>query len=184
MIQHISTGLMSYRESYFEWNFMGNFYFEIKKPVECSITELHHFYLKLRKGNKVSQVNLHEKIFAAEYLGFCYQQGNLVGISAIKKPTAQYVESVRRKARITYSSEGIILEVGYSFTEEDFRQKGISTKLKTMLLSKISHYKGILFSTTATPSSQRFLRMRGFIPCGHPYQGIFDDDIVYFERRF
>jgi len=183
MNQDTSTGLMSYRDSHFELNFIGNFFFEIKRPVDCSIIQLHYFYLKLRKGNKVSPVNLHEKIYSAEYLGFCYHQGNLVGISAIKKPTTQYIESVHEKAGIMYGKNGTFLEIGYSFTEEDFRQKGISTKLKMMLLNKISNYKCTLFSTTATASSQRFLKAQGFVPHGTAYRGTFDDDIIYFEKH-
>ena len=183
MNQQISTGLTSYRDGYFELNFTGNYVFEIKKPAECSIAEIHHFYLKLRKGNKVSPVNLHEKIFAAEYLGFCYQGGILIGISGIKKPTISYLEIVYKKAGIIRNNEETTLEIGYSFTEEGFRQRGISTKLRTMLLRKINQHKGIIFSTTATPSSQRFLKANGFNPCGFPYQGMFDDNIVYLKNH-
>ncbi|QPH40741.1 hypothetical protein [Pedobacter endophyticus] len=183
MHPQISPGLMFYRDGYFELDFIGNYYFEIKRPSQCSISEIHSFYLQLRKGNKVSPVNLHERIFSAKYLGFCYHRGNLVGISAIKKPTENYVETVRKKAGVVQQSVEPILEIGFSFTEESFRQKGISTRLKTMLLSKITDHRGSLFSTTATPSSQRFLLANGFIACGHPYQGLFDDNIIYFERR-
>ncbi|RZK92867.1 MAG: hypothetical protein EOO98_01510 [Pedobacter sp.] len=182
MNPQISTSLAFYRDGYFESNFSGDYYFEIKKPAECSIAEIHRFYLKLRKANKVSPVNLHEKIFSAKYLGFCYHESDLVGVSAIKQPTAGYLQTVYNKAGIRKSIDRIMLEIGYSFTEEDCRQKGISTKLKTMLLTKINHYRGTIFSTTATPSSQRFLKANGFIPCGIPYQGVFDDNIVYFER--
>ncbi|TCD00286.1 hypothetical protein EZ449_20765 [Pedobacter frigidisoli] len=182
MNQQISTGLTSYRDGYFEFNFTGNYYFEIKKPSECSIAEIHLFYLKLRNGNKVTPLNLHEKIFSAEYLGFCYGGGNLIGISGIKKPTANYLEIVHKKAGIIRNTDQTILEIGYSFTEEGFRQRGISTKLKTMLLRKISRHNGIIFSTTATRSSQRFLLANGFIARGFPYQGMFDDNIVYFEK--
>jgi len=183
MHQQISTGLMFHRDGYFELDFTGNYFFEVKKASQCSIAEIHNFYLKLRKGNKVSPINLHERIFSTKYLGFCYHRGNLVGISAIKKPAASYVEMVHKKAGVVHASAEPILEVGFSFTEESFRQKGISTRLKTMLLSKIADHRGTLFSTTATPSSQRFLLANGFIACGHPYQGLFDDHIIYFERR-
>lgn len=183
MNQHTSTGLATYQKCFFGSNFLDNCYFEIKRPADCSITELHYFYLLLRKGNKVSPVDLPLKILSAELLGFCYQNKKLVGISAIKKPGISYLKDVRKKAGIRIEINKPFLEIGYSHTLASFRQKGISSTLKTMLLQKIIHHRGILFSTTATPSSQRFLLNNGFHPCGKPYQGIYDNNIVYFERN-
>ncbi|WP_293309756.1 hypothetical protein [Pedobacter sp. UBA5917] len=183
MNQHTPTGLVTYQEYFFGSNFLDNCYFEIKRPADCSITELHYFYLLLRKGNKVSPIDLPLKILGAEFLGFCYQDKKLVGISAIKKPSLSYLENVHRKAGIRSSINEPFLEVGYSYTLTLFRQKGISSTLKRMLLQKITHYGGILFSTTATRSSQRFLLNNGFRTYGNPYQGIYDHNIVYFERN-
>lgn len=72
--------------------------------------------------------------------------------------------------------------MGYSFTIEEVRNKGISGTLKRMLLHKLSNHQGIIFSTTATPSSQRFLLANGFQTKGNSYQGNFDNHITYFER--
>ena len=182
MNQHIATGLVSYQDYYDQPNFLRNCYFEIKKPADCSITQLHHFYMLLRKGNKVSPVGLPLKIFNAAFLAFCYNGKRLVGISAIKKPTISYLEEVHKKAEIVTGIHHPFLEVGYSFTRESVRKKGISSTLKSMLLKKISDHRGILFSTTATPSSQRFLMSNGFRQKGIPYQGDFDHNIIYFER--
>ena len=182
MNQHIATGLVFYQDYYDQPNFLSNCYFEIKRPVDCSITQLHHFYMLLRKGNKVSPIDLPLKIFSAEFLAFCYNGKRLVGISAIKRPTVSYLEDVYRKAGIVTDIHQPFLEVGYSFTRESVRKKGISGTLKRMLLKKISAHKGFVFSTTATPSSQRFLMFNGFRPKGTPYQGNFDNNIVYFER--
>lgn len=183
MNQHTHTGLVTYQDYFFGPNFLDNCYFEIKRPADCSITELHYFYLMLRKGNKVSPVDLPLKILNAEFLGFCYQHKKLVGISAIKKPSKSYLQEVYKKAGIITTIEKPFLEVGYSYTRSFFRQKGISSTLKRMLLQKIILHGGILFSTTATPSSQRFLLNNGFRPCGNPYQGIYDNNIIYFERN-
>ena len=182
MNHHIATGLVFYQDHYHEPNFLGNCHFEIKRPADCSITQLHHFYMLLRKGNKVSPVDLPLKIFSAAFLAFCYNGKRLVGISAIKRPNLAYLEDVHRKAGIADGIHQPFLEIGYSFTRESVRRKGISSTLKRMLLKKISDHQGILFSTTATPSSQRFLMGNGFRPKGDPYQGKFDNNIIYFER--
>jgi len=182
MNHHIATGLVFYQDHYHEPNFLGNCYFEIKRPADCSITQLHHFYMLLRKGNKVSPVDLPLKIFSAAFLAFCYNGKRLVGISAIKRPSLAYLEDVHQKAGIDVGIDQPFMEIGYSFTRESVRRRGISSTLKRMLLKKISDHQGILFSTTATPSSQRFLMSNGFRPKGNPYQGKFDQNIIYFER--
>jgi hypothetical protein len=182
MNHNISTDLVFDQGYHEQPNLLRNCHFEIKRPYDCSMTQLHHFYLLLRQGNKVSPVDLPLKIFNAAFLGFCYNGKKLVGISAVKRPCPSYLEEVYKKAGIIAGIEKPFLEIGYSFTRESVRQKGISSTLKRMLLKKISDHHGIIFSTTATPSSQRFLVANGFRAKGNPYQGNFDNHIIYFER--
>ncbi|MFW0717528.1 hypothetical protein [Pedobacter sp. N23S346] len=127
-------------------------------------------------------IDLFQKIYNCEFLGFCYLGKRLVGISAIKRPSRFYVKQIQLKAGIERNANDFIFEVGYSFTEADVRRVGISSTLKGMLQDKIMHYHGMIFSTTATPSSQRYLKSKGFSACGSPYQGNFDSNIIYFEK--
>lgn len=157
--------------------------FQIKRPADCLLAELYYFYLLLKKGNKVALVDLHEKIYNCELLGFCYSNQQLVGISAIKRPLSSYVALIHQKAGITRDVTEYNLEVGYSYTEPSFRRTGISRTLKLMLQEQISNQSGMLFATTATLSSQHFLQANGFTAHGRAYQGNFDDKIVYFEKR-
>jgi len=182
MNHNISTGLVFDQDYHEQPTFLRNCYIEIKKPCDCSMIQLHHFYLLLRKGNKVSPVDLPLKILNTAFLAFCYNGKKLVGISAIKRPGPSYLEEVYKKAGIITDINKPFLEIGYSFTRESVRKKGISSTLKRMLLKKISDHHGIIFSTTATPSSQRFLVANGFQAKGSPYQGNFDNHIIYFER--
>ncbi|WP_406826527.1 hypothetical protein [Pedobacter sp. KACC 23697] len=177
-----STGLAFHQDHYDQPNFLANCHFEIKRPCDCTMIQLHHFYLLLRKGNKVSPVDLPLKIFNAAFLAFCYHDKKPVGISAIKRPTLAYLQQVYHKAGIITAIDQPFLEIGYSFTQESVRKKGISSTLKRLLLKKISDHHGMLFATTATASSQRFLKANGFQAKGNPYQGIFDHNIIYFER--
>ncbi|SDG64472.1 hypothetical protein SAMN05421827_1096 [Pedobacter terrae] len=179
---NISTGLAFHQDYGDQPNFLGNCHFEIKRPCDCTIIQLHQFYLLLRKGNKVLPVDLPLKIFNAAFLAFCYNGKKLVGISAIKRPTPSYLQEVYNKAGIITEIYKPFLEIGYSFTQESVRKNGIGTTLKQLLLKKINHHRGIIFSTTATVSSQRFLIANGFQAKGNPYQGVFDNNIIYFER--
>lgn len=176
----ITTGAIMRRD--YPSHALAEHVFEIKRPAACSITQLHYFYVLLKKGNKVSPVNLPEKIMSAEFLGFCYEDKQLVGISAIKRPQQDYLLAVHQKAGIRHSLDNRLFELGYSFTLEHARRRGISSTLKTLLLNKIAQQQGIIFSTTATPTSQRFLKNNGFRAFGKPYEGIYDHDIVYFEK--
>lgn len=160
----------------------GRSIFLIKRPADCSQTEIDLFLTMVKKGNKVSADNLRQKVLNCEFLAFSYSGKRLVGISAIKRPEKSYIEQVHQKAGILRNTAEFGLELGYSFTEQDFRRSGISKKLKELLLRKISGISGTIFSTTATPTSQRFLRAHGFSACGSPYQGKFDGNIIYFEK--
>ncbi len=182
MDQNISNDLVFQQYQYDQLNFLGNCHFEIKRPCDCTMLQLHHFYLLLKMGNKVSTIDLPAKIFNAAFLAFCYHGKKLAGISAIKRPGLSYLQEVHKKAGITTVTEKPFLEMGYSFTIEEVRNKGISGTLKRMLLHKLSNHQGIIFSTTATPSSQRFLLANGFQTKGNSYQGNFDNHITYFER--
>lgn len=177
-----SSGLVFYQEHHDRLHLLSDYHFEIKRPSDCSMLQLHHFYLLLRRGNKVSPVDLPLKIFNAAFLAFCYNGKKLIGISAIKRPTLSYLQEVYNKAAIIKKIDKPFLEIGYSFTQESVRKKGIGTTLKRLLLKKISDHHGIIFSTTATASSQRFLLANGFRGKGNPYQGKFDNNIIYFER--
>jgi len=157
--------------------------FSIKTPADCMLPELFYFYLLVKKGNKVSTVELTQKIYSCKLLAFCYLGNRLVGISAIKRPAQSYITQVHEKAGITRNINDYALELGYSYTEPEFRQMGISRMLKAMLQSKITKQKGFIFSTTAVATSQRYLTSQGFVACGNPYQGTFDNEIVYFEKR-
>ena len=177
------TTQLSFVSPAIQLNHQASCRFEVKKPADCLLAELFNFYSLLKKGNKVSLKNLHEKIYQCELLGFCYSADRLVGISAIKRPDVSYIELVHQKAGILRNMEEFCLEVGYSFTETAVRRYGISSKLKDLLQLKINHYKGIIFATTAIPSSQHYLIARGFSALGNPYQGVYDNDIIYFEKR-
>lgn len=177
-LYNVATGLKVFRGS----DFLASSIIAIKRPCDCSLAELYYFFLLLKKGNKVSLTDLSQKIYNCEFLGFCYFDKRLAGISAIKRPAKLYIEQIHVKAGVKRDAADFIFEIGYSYTEPDARRIGISSTLKGLLQDKIMHCDGMIFSTTATPSSQRYLKTAGFKPCGNPYQGSFDNNIIYFER--
>lgn len=157
--------------------------FEIKEPANCSESEISRFHELVVKGGKVLQEGLLNRIKNCELLAFCYFSNKLVGISSIKNPQGNYVKNIISKARISRDPSELKFEIGYSFTEMDFRKNGISRELKKHLLEAMKSRTGLIFSTTAIKSSQTFLQENGFEHKGNPYDGENDESIRYFEKE-
>lgn len=154
----------------------------VKEPNICSEKELSDFYEKVAKGGKVMLQGLKNRIKNCELLAFCYFNNELIGVSSIKKPSINYVKNVIAKSKIDRKSSELRFEIGYSFTEFNFRRRGISQNLKEELLEKMKFREGIIFSTTAIKSSQNFLEQQGFIKYGKPFDGNNDKAIIYYEK--
>ena len=155
---------------------------EVKEPTLCSEKEISEFYEEVKKGGKVILHGLRDRIKNCELLAFCYYNSLLVGVSSVKRPKPNYVADIIIKTKINRRVEDLTFEIGYSFTEPDFRRNGISKELKKELLKQIDSCKGIIFSTTAIKSSQHFLEENGFKKYGKPYDGKNDKGISYYER--
>lgn len=155
----------------------------IKNPDECSENELIDFHKKVIKSGKVSLIGLLARIKNCELLAFCYFENNLIGVSSIKKPNQSYLEDIISKAKLDRKYSDLNFEIGYSFTELEFRKNGISKELKQNLLERMKSKKGIIFSTTAIPTSQKFLKENGFEKRGESYNGENDIGITYFEKK-
>ncbi len=153
-----------------------------KKPKDCTNEELERFYELVLKGKKVQKEGLRERIDNCEILGFCLDKENIIGISAIKKPQKSYRENIILKSQINRTWEELSFEIGYSFTENMYRKKGINREIKGRLLKSIEKSGGLIFSTTAIKSSQAFLIENGFKNAGQPYNGKNDNDLKYYER--
>ena len=156
--------------------------FYAKQPQQCNNIELKTFYDLVVKGGKVLIDGLEDRILNCELLAFCEDHDTIIGVSAIKKPSKNYREGIIVKAKISRKWSELIFEIGYSFTEPECRRKGISSTLKSLLLNEMTARQGILFSTTAIESSQKFLIDNGFKNLGEPYDGDNDEAIRYFEK--
>lgn len=161
---------------------LANCKIEIKKPANCSDGEISAFYEEVKKGGKVILQGLSDRIKNCKLLAFCYYENSLIGVSSIKRPNPGYVADIIKKTEIERKVEDLIFEIGYSFTEPDFRKNGISEELKSRLLEEMKSQDGIIFSTTAIKSSQNFLKENGFKKFGKSYDGENDKGITYYER--
>jgi len=157
------------------------FKYSVKRPGECNSSEIGKFHELVLKGKKVQKKGLKERIQNCVILGFCTYNGEIVGISSIKRPQKSYTQKIIKKANLERNWDDLEYEIGYSFTEEEFRKKGISTQIKTNLIEQMKIIGGKIFSTTAISSSQRFLKEKGFNQIGNSYDGENDKDLKYYE---
>jgi len=155
--------------------------YNVKRPVECNTWEIDKFHELVIKGGKVQEKGLKERIKNCLILGFCTYKGETIGISSIKRPQKTYVERIIIKANLDREWNELEYEIGYSFTEKEFRKNGISTQLKTSLIKRMNEIGGRIFSTTAIASSQRFLKEKGFNQVGISYDGDNDKNLRYYE---
>ncbi|MCD6017710.1 MAG: hypothetical protein K0S53_831 [Bacteroidetes bacterium] len=159
------------------------FTYKIKTPSECTDKELKEFYEIVLKGGKVQKEGLENRIRKCKYLGFCMDDEHPVGTSAIKQPSENYINTVIKDHLINRNASELKFEMGYSCTIPEYRKRGISSELKTLLLNKMSGEKGIIYCTTAILSSQHFLDDHGFTNVGVDYDGKNDKNIKYYEKQ-
>ena len=161
----------------------NNLKFEINPPSDCTSYEKKLFYDLTVACDMVQKDKLEEMIENCLLLGFCYHNKELVGISALKRPRDSYKDRVINNANLARKPDELNFEIGYSCTKPQFRRKGISSTIKEMLCNKFMTIGGTLFSTTANPSSARFLKDHGFQQLGLPYDGKHEKGLRYYELR-
>ena len=71
----------------------------VKKPSDCSETELNIFETLVMKGGEVNGVGLRSRIMKAKPLVFLYETDKIVaGVAALKNPHTYYKTNVFKKA--------------------------------------------------------------------------------------
>ncbi len=69
-----------------------------KEQQNCSPAELGQFLASLQEGGEVSAFGLDQRIRSAARLVFCEENGELIGIAAIKTPLDSYRFDISRKS--------------------------------------------------------------------------------------
>jgi hypothetical protein len=151
----------------------------IKKPSDCTKEELEGFKNLVLAGGQVTANGLETRIKNCKVLGFYYVDNRLVGVSAIKQKDKEIVKRTRNKAKV--KTDGIpTLELGYSFTNPDFRGQGINKKLNDGLLKVIVSEK--IYATTDNDTMRKYLTDNGFKKAGESFKGNYNENLDYFER--
>lgn len=151
----------------------------VKSPLDCTTEELENFRNLVLEGRQVTSKGLETRIKNCQALAFYYTDNELVGISAIKRKSSEIVKRTQLKANI--KSENIpTLELGYSYTKQKFRGKGINKKLNDQLLQLTTGEK--VYATTDNDTMRKYLTDKGFKKQGDSFKGQFNETLDYFEK--
>ncbi|MCX0444402.1 GNAT family N-acetyltransferase [Aeromonas veronii] len=142
----------------------------VKVPTECSAGELHAFEKLIKLGGEVSQNGLLNRIKNAHFIAFASNEnGEIVGISALKRPIEGYRNAVFHKSKSKEEDQKYEAELGWVFVMKEFREKGLGSKLVEILLS-IKTVKNVY--ATAREHNEKIssmLKKFEFIQSGVPY---------------
>ena len=164
-----------------EYFFMDNPKIIIKRPQDCTKSDIKQFEKLVVEGGQVNTDGLDKKIKECMFLAFCYANNELASIAALKNKSAEYVESVYAKTGEANSKSLPLIEIGYCFTNHHHRGKKYNSNLVDKLLLKVKDKS--VFATTGNPVMKSFFEKRGFRRVGKPYAGIYNKDIILYFKN-
>jgi GNAT superfamily N-acetyltransferase len=134
----------------------------IQTPDQCSPEQLNAFAEVVLEGRQIRATGLRERLAQAHWLGFHFENGEVAAVAALKRPGAKYRAKVFERAEATLQSGDFLADLGWVFTREKFRGRGISRRLLERLLEQAG--KANLFATTRTDNvpMQALLELLGF----------------------
>ncbi|MEZ5831664.1 MAG: GNAT family N-acetyltransferase [Dongiaceae bacterium] len=109
----------------------------VKSPLQCTDAELSAFCDLVIQGGEVTADGLLGRVRRARTLAFCYVDGALAGVAALKIPGAHYRGEVFQSAEVKLDPEQFPIELGWVFVLKDYRRRGLSADLVARLLSDV-----------------------------------------------
>jgi predicted GNAT family N-acyltransferase len=142
----------------------------MKKPSECSESELDSFEALVIKGGEVNATGLRDRIKKAKYLVFLFEKDkNLAGVAALKEPNNSYKKKVFRKAGSQENPNEFTFEAGWIYVEEQFRGRKYSRSLLEEVL-KLAGDKQVYATTRENNEAMKRTNLNcGLQQSGHPY---------------
>jgi len=154
----------------------------IKKPEECTKSEIKNFLKLAVKIGQNTEESLQQKIKNALQLGFCYKKDKLVGIAAIKQPPDYWRKYIFGNAWSIGYAHNFRLELGFAYTKSEYRKTGICSKLTKDIVFCIGSKD--IFATCKIDNMdiQNILKNFNFQKIGKPIMGtIYNCDGYYIQ---
>lgn len=141
-----------------------------KTTSALSEQEFEQAYNLILKGGEVEPNSLRVRLQNAALIGFIDDRGKIVSVAVIKNPDEEYRNGVFKKAYSKEQPDEYRYELGYVFTEEAFRRKGLARRLCKHLCYYFLSYK--LYATTLVENTgmQAILLDNYFSVSGSDYE--------------
>jgi predicted GNAT family N-acyltransferase len=155
--------------------------FEIRKPLKCNSQDLQDFKGLVLEGGEVVKKGLTKRVQKAQLLGLCRVNEEIVAVTAVKRPSTSYKNSIFSKASTLSDASEFLFEIGWAFVKPSFRGKSFCSTLLDKLLSQITKP---IFATTKRDNEvmQIILKKNGFRKSGKPYAGRSSEVVLYLRK--
>ena len=140
-----------------------------KAPSKCSEEELKIFFQLVKSGGEVAFDGLEDRIKTAEMIVFHYAGDQLVGVAALKTPSASYKSRVFRESRTRLLANKFHFELGWVFVIPQYRKGGLSRCLVEAALKTAEGQNVFATSPIDRTFMHRTLERYGFTKEGMPY---------------
>jgi hypothetical protein len=140
----------------------------ILKPGECQAREIEAFCELVAMGEQVPLRGLPRRVRSAYLLAFAYDADRLVAVTAVKNPANSYRDGVFKKAGVFNLAGNYPYEIGYAFTIEGYRGRGLHQGLLNGLIIKIGFQN--CYATTKAENVPYVLEKLLFTKTGSDYK--------------
>ena len=106
----------------------------VKKPSECTMSELDAFQNLVVEGREVTPHGLRQRIEQAAALVFI-NDGECIAVGAIKNPNKGYKDGVFSKAGVADKSKDFNFELGWLYVTPGARGRGLGHSLMQAVVS-------------------------------------------------
>jgi GNAT superfamily N-acetyltransferase len=139
---------------------------KVKQPLGCTDAEIAAFCCFVRQGGEVEPEGLEDRARRARALVFLYVDSVLVGVAALKRPTAAYRDCVFRNAGVSQKASPFRFELGWVFVPPEHRGRGYSRVIAGAAMSQTDG--ALAFATTRADNTlmQKTLKHLGFARLG------------------
>jgi RimJ/RimL family protein N-acetyltransferase len=140
----------------------------VKAPAECSTVELDAFRALVCRSGEVAGQGLLQRVRSAKLLAFAFEEGEVIGVAALKIPNPAYRCRIFQCAKMDVDPEDASYELGWGFVCQEHRRKGLSRELVGALLTSS---EGRVFATSraSNEAMHKTLTHFGFSEAGERY---------------
>ncbi|MCX6664045.1 MAG: hypothetical protein NTZ75_07345 [Euryarchaeota archaeon] len=163
---------------------LENHKIEIKPPTKCNNEKIFSFCSLVKKGEEVDFNTLEYGVKRARFLGFYYVDDKLVGVAALKNANPGYQNNVFERAGKPELAKNFRYEIGYAFTDDEYRCMYICRNLIRHLIAKEESEN--IFSTARSENiaMRKILNKLEFKEIGDPFLGRLKEKGEYYVQLF